>query len=286
MYTLKIENAAGEIFELTHNRSNYSLTKVTGLTPPAANINTSAAGTIDGTFFNSARVNQRNIVLYITLEGDIEANRQNLYRIFPIKSPCTVYFRNEHFDVKIDGYVEIVDGDLFSMREQMQISIICPRSYWTALAQVAYELSTVVKMFSFPFSIAERPGVPMSEYTVSPVISIINGGSVPCGFTATIEFTGTVSGFKLVNATTQKYFGFLPSLQFQAGDVLEISTVSGELYARVTRSGAIVSVMNSLDGDSEWLKLALGENRLSYTISGDMDDVDISIDPALLYAGV
>lgn len=88
MYTLKIQNSAGELFELTHNRSQYSLIHVTGLTPPKANINTSAAGTIDGEFYNSARVNMRNIVLTIVIEGDIEANRQHLYRIFRSNRPA------------------------------------------------------------------------------------------------------------------------------------------------------------------------------------------------------
>ena len=63
MYSLKIENTNGEIFELTHDFSNYYVTDVSGLTPPATTINTAKAGIIDGTFFNSASVEERNIVI-------------------------------------------------------------------------------------------------------------------------------------------------------------------------------------------------------------------------------
>ena len=289
MYTLKIQNAAGELFELTHNRSQYSLIHVTGLTPPKADINTSLAGTIDGAFYNSARVNMRNIVLTIVIEGDIEANRQHLYRIFPIKSPCTVFFKNENMDVKIDGYVELVDGDLFSMREQMQISILCPRPYWSALGLVAYELSTTVAMFSFPFCIEATPGVAISEYTHQPTIKIYNSGSVPCGFTADVEIAAEsqgVSYLTLYNLTTQKRIGILGNVTLAATDKVRISTVPGSLAISMVHDGTKTNLINSMADGSEFFNLALGENILYFTCTGDIDDVDINIVPSFLFAGV
>ena len=289
MYTLKIQNAAGELFELTHNRSQYSLIHVTGLTPPKADINTSVAGTIDGAFYNSARVNMRNIVLTIVIEGDIEANRQHLYRIFPIKSACTVFFKNENMDVQIDGYVEVVDGDLFSKREQMQISIICPRPFWSALGLVAYELSTTVAMFSFPFSIAGTPGVAISEYTQQPTIKIYNDGSVPCGFTADIEIAAGSQGITnltLYNLTTQKKIGVLDSVTLASGDKVHLSTVPGSLKISMENGSTVTNLINKLIDGSTFFPLALGENILYFTCTGDVDDVDINITPMMLYAGV
>lgn len=289
MYTLKIQNAAGELFELTHNRSQYSLIHVTGLTPPKADINTSVAGTIDGAFYNSARVNMRNIVLTIVIEGDIEANRQHLYRIFPIKSLCTVFFKNENMNVQISGYIELVDGDLFSKREQMQISIICPRPFWSALGLVAYELSTTVAMFSFPFSIAPTPGVAISEYTQQPTIKIYNDGSVPCGFTADIEIaTGpqSVSDLTLYNLTTQKKIGILGSVTLAAGDKAHLSTIPGSLKISMEHGGTVTNLINKLIDGSTFFNLELGENILYFTCTGDVDDVDINITPMMLYAGV
>lgn len=289
MYTLKIQNAAGELFELTHNRSQYSLIHVTGLTPPKANINTSVAGTIDGAFYNSARVNMRNIVLTIVIEGDIETNRQQLYRIFPVKSLCTVFFKNENMDVQISGYIELVDGDLFSMREQMQISILCPRPYWSTLGLVAYELSTTVAMFSFPFSIEANPGVAISEYTQQPTIKIYNSGSVPCGFTADVEIANGSQGITsltLYNLTTQKKIGILGSVTLAATDKVHISTVPGSLTISMVHDGTKTNLINSMTDGSEFFNLALGENILYFTCTGDVDDVDINIVPSFLFAGV
>ena len=183
-FTLKIENTKGEVFELRHNTQNYVVADVQGLTRPSTTINTSACAGIDGSFFNSARMNQRNIVIDLVLRGDIEANRQRLYSIFPAKTPCTVYFRNHNRNVKIKGYVETLEGDIFQMQEQMQISIICPKPFWEDMEAIYSELADFVKRFKFPFSIEEP--IPISAYGDWGGVIIENPGDVELGFTCTI----------------------------------------------------------------------------------------------------
>ena len=95
MFTLKIKNANGETFELTHNSENYLITDIQWLTRPQAAINTSTGGALDGTFFNSSRVEQRNLVITVELHGDIEANRQQLYSICSINKPCTIFSKTK-----------------------------------------------------------------------------------------------------------------------------------------------------------------------------------------------
>ena len=289
MYSLKIQNAVGELYELSDMRSAYSIIHVSGLTPPKASINTSPAGTLDGEFYNSARLNMRNIVLDIVIEGDIETNRQQLYRIFPMKSACTVFFKNQNMDVKIEGYIELVDGDVCTRREQMQISIICPQPYWTTLGLVAYELSTTIASFSFPFSIAESPGVPISVYSQNPTITVYNSGSVPCGFKAYAEIAAGSAGVQevaLFNLTTQKKIQLKANHTLQAGDTLYISTVPGELRFYLFRNGEKINYINYMTADSEFFTLALGENLLYFTCTGNIDDVHFDISPELLFAGV
>lgn len=289
MYSLKIQNATGEIFDLSDMRSRYSIIHVSGLTPPKAAINTSPAGVLDGEFFNSARLNMRNIVLDIVIEGDIETNRQHLYRIFPSKSACTVFFKNKNMDVKIDGYIEVVDGDVCVRREQMQISILCPRPYWTTLGLIAYELSTTLALFEFPFSIEESPGIPLSEYSENPTIEVFNSGSAPCGFNAYIEIAAGSSGISdaaLFNLTTQKKIQLAAGYTLQPGDTLWISTVPGMLRYQLIRNGEYINFVNRMTSDSEFFTLALGENLLYITCTGDIDDVHVDIRPELLFAGV
>lgn len=283
MFTLKIENTNGDIFELTHNSPNYYITSVQGLTPPATAVNTSTAGTIDGTFFNSARVNQRNIVITVVINGDIEANRQRLYTIFPRKTPCTVYFKNANRDVKIVGYVEALEGDLFVQREQMQISIICPRPYWEALQALYTELSKILAMFEFPFSIVTP--IPFSEILDYPICTINNTGDAACGTTIEVDVYNTVSGLKIFNTTTQTFFAL--NYTFQDNDHVVINTNSGQMGVTLYRGGVQTNLLNYVVQNSTWLRITPGENTFTFTLeSGDAENVKIHFTTALLYGGV
>ena len=289
MFTLKIENANGEIFELSHNTQNYAVVGVQGLTRPQTNINTSTGGGLDGAFFNSARVEMRNIVIDIILNGDIEENRQQLYKIFPQKMQCTVYFKNKNRDVKIFGYVETLGGDLFIQREAMQISIICPRPFWEDMQTIYTELSNIVKMFEFPFAIEETPGVPFSEIMDFPQCIIDNIGDVPCGCIISIGIVSdeenAVSGLSIYNLTTQEFFGFTDQ-SFDGGDQITINTISGQLSATLNRGGTITNLLNHVAAGSSWFRLAAGENRFTFAATTGAENINITFSTAALYGGV
>lgn len=285
MYTLKIENTNGEIFELTHDFSNYYVTDVSGLTPPATTINTAKAGIIDGTFFNSASVEERNIVISLTINGDIEANRQKLYRIFPRKTACTVYFKNANRDVKIKGYVETIECDPFVMREKAQISIICPRPYFEDLATIYAELAATLAMFEFPFAIEEDNPIPFSEATDYPIAEIMNEGDAEAGCIINIEVNDTIQGIKIINTSTQQFF-YLDSA-FVDHDKITISTISGQMGVTRERGGTKTNILNYVGANSTWLRLAPGVNYFTYTIDdGDTEDVEITFEATTLYGGV
>lgn len=285
MYTLKIENTNGEIFELTHDFSDYYVTKVEGLTPPATTINTAKAGIIDGTFFNSASVEERNIIISLTINGDIEANRQKLYRIFPRKTACTVYFKNANRDVKIKGYVETIECNPFVKREKAQISIICPRPYFEDLATIYAELAATLALFEFPFAIEEDNPIPFSEATDYPIAEIMNEGDAEAGCIISIEVNDTIQGIKIINTSTQQFF-YLDSA-FVDHDKITISTISGQMGVTRERGGTKTNILNYVGANSTWLRLAPGVNYFTYTIDdGDTEDVEITFEATTLYGGV
>lgn len=284
MFTLKIENAKGQIFELTHNSQNYNIIGITGLTPPQTAVNTSTGGLIDGTFYNSSRVEQRNIVITLVLNGDIETNRQQLYKIFNIKKPCTIYFQNENRNVQIIGYVETLESDLFTMREQVQISIICPRPYFEDLETIYTELSEIMRMFEFPFSIEYNDPIPFSEILEYPLCTINNGGDVECGCIMGVAITANVTGLTIYDTTQQTFIGF--NYSFQAGDEISINTVSGQMGATLTRQGQTINLLNYLIQNSTWFRLDLGDNDFTFTAESGADAVNVTFATANLYGGV
>lgn len=280
LFELKIENTRGEIFELTNDEQNYAVIGISGLTRPNTAITTSESAA-DGSHYKSSRVGMRNLVIDIDLRGDIEANRQRLYRIFPMKTACIVYFRNENRNVKIVGYVEVLDGDLFVEREQMQISILCPRPFWESAATLITELSKTMKMFEFPFSI--QTPIPFSERRNLPICTIVNRGDAFCGCLITIEISGEVSNLNIYNTATQQFFGL--DYTFQADDVITLNTKQGEKSVSLLRNGESTNLLNYMKTGSAWLQIAVGTNDFTFTAS-NQDSVKILFASVELFGGV
>ena len=280
MFTLKIENTRGEIFELTNNEQDYAVVGVSGLTRPDTTVNTSS-GVADGEYYNSSKVGMRNIVIDVLLRGDIETNRQRLYKIFPLKTACTVYFKNYNRDVKIKGYVEVLDGDLFVEQEQIQISIICPQPYFESLKTLYTELSKIMRLFEFPFCITEP--IPFSEKRNLPLCSILNNGDTTCGVILTISISGEVSDLRIYNTATQQFFGL--DYEFQENDQITLNTQSGQKNISLIRDGKTINLLSSMQAGSSWIQLATGINNFTFTADG-ADFVKIIFATVELYGGV
>lgn len=282
MFTLKIGNTRGEIYELTHNTSRYAVVGIDGLTRPPTNINTAVAGGIDGSFFNSSRVERRNLVISIILRGDIEANRQALYSIFPLKTKCTIYFENRNRNVKIEGFVETLEADLFTIQERVQVSIICPRPFWEDMNTIIDEISTTVKLFEFPFSITEP--IPFAEIYDIPHVFLNNIGDVETGFVIVTELEKNIDTLTISSLTTGDSFTVTYSML--AGDTFILSTIQGGLNVRIERSGVNIPLLNYIGADSKWIKLKAGLNDLTYSCGTSDADFPLNIRAVWLYGGV
>lgn len=282
MFTLKIGNNRGSIYELTHNTGRYAVVGIDGLTRPPMTINTAIAGGIDGSFFNSARVEQRNLVISIILRGDIETSRQALYTIFPLKSKCTIYFSNKNRDVKIEGFVETLEADLFTMQERVQVSIICPRPYWQDMNEIIDSISTTVNLFQFPFSISEP--IPFAEIYNEPHAFLNNLGDSETGFTIVTTLEKNLSTLTFTNLTTGEFFKV--DYTMLEGDTFILSTIQGGLNVRIEREGSSINLLNYIGAGSSWIKLVTGLNDITYSCGSDEADFPIAINAIWLYGGV
>ena len=287
IFTLIIKNYKGESYELTHNYERYYVKSITGLTPPSAVINTSVSGSYDGSFYNSSRLEQRNIVITLGLKGKVEENRQRLYSIFPMKKECEVYFKNRYRDVKIKGYVESIEGDIFVQREEIQISIICPNPYFETPISVECEMSRTVPLFEFPFSIAKANPISFGKILDKPTCNIYNNGDVDCGCIITINVFDSLTGNpRITNEVTHEFMQFNNTL-LMSKDVITINTNYGKMRATMRRVGLDVNLLPYLSNDSTWIKLATGLNTLSFTdVQKNYDNTNIKIEYTPLFGGV
>ena len=108
------------------------ITDMSGLGPPKGNINTTTISSGDGSIYNSARLDNRNITIKLLFVDapSIEAARQNTYRYFPVKKPITLKIDTDNRSVYTVGYVESNEPTIFNDKESCQISKICPDSHF------------------------------------------------------------------------------------------------------------------------------------------------------------
>ena len=117
---LKITNKYNESITLTQN-SAFSVAQVTGLTPPLATINTAPIATKDGSLFNSAFLENRNIVILLYPTGAPETQRVNLYRYLKAKQKIRLELETKTRAVYIDGYIESLEGDLYEKQIEVEL---------------------------------------------------------------------------------------------------------------------------------------------------------------------
>lgn len=286
MFSFSVKNAAGTTYELTHDPDRYYVVRIDGLAPMPITLGMSE-GAFDGALLTSAKAATRNIVITIVINGDIEGNRQRLYKIFRLKEPCTIFFANKNRSVKIPAYVETIEDDYFTMREKMQISLICPSAWFESAESMDFVPSYTVPLFSAPFSINEGDPIPVSEVADHPTALINNTGDAECGILITVTFSGTTTGFTVTNETTGDFFAIRSDYYFSSGESLTIDTRRGQLAAyRTTSGGTVISLLASIANGSKWLKLPVGVNRLGVTATSGIDNAAVTLTVALLYGGV
>lgn len=280
MYSLKVQNTAGNSLVLTHNPL-YAIIGVTGLTPVTAAINTSTAGVLDGVQYNSARLQPRNIVITVRFMRNIENARIALYDYFQTKQETRLFFRNKSRNVYIDGYVENFDCDLFTQGETAQISIICPDPYFKSISSVTNTGAAVTPLFEFP---TEFNAVEFSRLDRDAIITVQNDGDVIAGMDIELYFNGHTVNPTIYNATTGAYFKL--NREFVEGDRVRINTRNGLKSVKLTRYGVVFNIINSVTDETSWLQLARGVNKFSFGADIGVDYMTLNFTHTDLFVGV
>lgn len=286
MFTAKIENAKNNILELTQNESNFQVVSIEGLNPPNAQINRSTAVGLDGSKYNSARLQERNIVITLKLNGNIEENRLNLYRYFSTKGWCKFYYKNEHRNVFIEGYIETVECDLFTKAEIMQISILCPYPYFKDAQIIVDDISKALAAFKFPFAINITAPIPFSTIDTSKLTNVYNDSESETGVIIEISLLGNVNKIQVVCVTTGERFTI--NYNFEANDKVVINTNRGEKSITLIRDGVETNIFTSIVKGSTFFQLGIGDNYFSYLVDSGLNDelITIVFKHYFLYGGV
>lgn len=287
MFKCKIENVKNDTLTLTQNEGNFQVLSITGLNPPNAQINTSNVAGLDGSKFNSSKLQNRNIVIMLKINGDVETNRLNLYKYFATKEWCKFYYENEHRNVYIDCYVETFECDFFTDKEIAQISLMCPSPYFKDMEEIIDDISKVLGAFEFPFAHgskgATNPSVsidnstdnaiPFSTIDMSRITNVYNNSESETGVIIEIDVLGAVNLIQIRNTKTGDSFTI--EYNFIENDKIIIDTNKGQKSILLVRNAITINLFTAIKKGSTFFQLSIGDNFFGYT--GDTGSSDDSI---------
>ena len=286
MFTLKVENTRGAVIELTNNEENYQVTDISGLNPPNANINTSNYANGDGSSFSSSRIPNREVVITVYINGDIQKNRLTLYKFFRSKEWCKIYYKDEYRDVFVEGYVQTLEAPKFVQKQVAQISILCPNPYFKDMETIVQSISKIVKKFTFSFSINENEPIPFSELELEKVTNIINDSESETGLIINAKFMGTVDKLEIRNVDNGE--SFVINYRFAKNDKLVINCNRGNKSVVLTREAVEYNLIPYVQSGSVFFQLGIGDNNFSFLADEGINDmlVDINFRYYKVYLGV
>lgn len=263
MYELKVTNEYDQTLQLTQN-PNYTIKEVSGLDPPEAIINKTRNANTDGSEFNSSYLNDRQIIITMTIEAPAEENRNNLYIYFRSKKAVKIAYKNGIRDVFAKGIVKDIDVQFFAKKQIAQITIDCMNPYFLENEDASGDISATQQLFEFPFAIEEP--IPFSEISTTEPIEVVNEGNDPTGVIITItpissrSIYGPIYVKNLTNGLTFKI-----NLILHQGESLIIDSIKGEKSVKKIDGSTETNVINEMNRTSEWIELIPGINRLLIT---------------------
>lgn len=304
--SVTVTNYLGDSIQLELMRPEKSgliVKSIEGLGPSDAAINMTELSTNDGSLYNSARVNKRNIVFsFLFLETDtetIEDIRQKTYKYFPSKKKLTLQIVTDNRSVSTTGYVETNEPSIFEADgEGCSISIICPDPFFYSDGENGTNETVfygVQALFEFPF-VNDSLTEPLLEFgsiknQTENVITYYGDSEI--GLTIAIHAIGEATNITIYNTGTREQMAIetdklvaLTGSGITAGDTITIKTMRGSKGATLLRNGKVTNILNCLKKGCNWFTLAKGDNIFAYSAESGSSNLQFRMENKIIYDGV
>lgn len=310
-----VTNHHGERYELplsSPDASGFLIKNISGIGPIKTSINTSSGALSPGEFFNSSKIQKRNIVLdidYYDQGGIIEDQRLLLYKMFEVNTPVDVEFYTDRSRVVAHGYIESHEPTMFSEACGASISIVCTDPYLYALFETEFSMSDIIRTFKFSFFnpdpqqyTEDDPPVPIMEptlmmgyYDKQSLKRLYNPGNASdTGLIIYVDINeNLLSDFTFVNLTNNKRFALDDSVLdkvlpdgVQIGDRFIINSIRGNKSITVRRGAFEYNILPAKEYGCDWLTLDSGMNEVMYYCNGGDNTANVILKYTPAYLGV
>lgn len=286
---------------MSPEKSGLIVTSIDGLGPSKGNVNVTNLASNDGSIYNSARLDSRNIVLKLRYmpKPTIEATRQLTYKYFPVKKPLTMIIETDRRTASCYGYVESNEVNIFDKEESSQISIICPDPYFYSAGENGTKVtkfSDLFPTFSFPFSndsLTEKE-LQFGDIKNYREQNVYYDGDSEIGLIMEIHAYGSIDGtITIYNVITRESMVVdvdkiekITGSKLIAGDTITISTLRGNKKISLLRMGKTFNILNAIGKNTNWFQLRKGDNVFTYVSTAGSSNIQFKITNQILYEGV
>lgn len=285
MYNMVLQNKSGHKLNFNQLGGPFTITKVEGLSPASATINTSGSALIDGEKYNSSKVDMRIINMAFAIEYNAAENRLDVYKVLQTSKAITLFYKSDQLDVFIEGWVQSINVDHFAVKQVVTVAIICPFPFFKAAQETINELSSLINMFHFPFASTEEPELVFGYIDPTNTELVENYGAIEAGLIFELYARSGITNPKIYNYSTGEFIGV--NYTMVAGDVITINTEKGKKSVTLLREGVETNLFNYLMDDITWLQLEVGGSAFVYEVeSGYASDLLVTIKHRNLFEGV
>ena len=317
--TVTVTTEYGEVLAMNLSdpfSSGFNIMGIDGLGPVKGTINTTSTVHTDGGLYNSARLEQRNIVFHLgyiddpskqALSGnpdsylsDIEGIRHKSYVLFPPKAKVSIVVETAHRKAVCYGYVESNEPDIFSQNVTATVSIICPDPYFydygkLDLTEVSF--SSVISMFEFPFSnesLTDNKLV-LGEASSSNIKSFRYEGDAVSGGEFVISFSTEVRSDihirnQTANTSLQIGWWYIENVlkidSLGPGDLIIVTTGFGVKKAVLVHENKSYNIISAVTMDSKFPVIVPGVNTFDYGAYWGSGGMNMTMSFLTMYTGV
>lgn len=227
----------------------YVVKDIQGLDPVKATLSSSVMAQMDGSMFQNARREPRNITMTVGLESDYVTNtvadlRTNFYAFLMTKGIITFnLFKEDGLFASTVAVVESVDNNMFTTDPEIAVSLMCFDPDLYAPSETLVQSTTAV---------------------AGDEQDIVYPGTTDTGIVFEMTIPAASGEVRLVNTRPDTISQqFRVAGNFSVGDQLTIDTNPGSKRVGIVRGGAAVSGLYLLDKTSNWISLQEGTNQFT-----------------------
>ena len=299
-----ITNYLGESVEYkiegvdVYENNGLLITEIEGLGPTGANITFNNLVSIDGSLYNSARIESRNIVIHacFTWSKTIEESRLSSYRLFPLKKQVKIEVETENRKAYTYGYVEKNEPDIFKPQTDVMISIMCESPFFLDSGGSSEDSFTCTEpLFEFVYeNEGAEPVTEMGNKSDKTINTVVYNGETEIGYTIKIHALGRVTNPKIYFIDSGDMLTFdtarieqITSKTFDDGDDIVLVMEDRNKACYFVSNGISTNILNVVDRGFSWPKLTPGATN-HYHVSADSgeDYLRFFVEYQAVYEGV